>query len=272
MAPPTDRKEILARPRGHVKDKKQIVGAGAGMGLSAKSVESGGGDHIVLYNIGRFRMAGCGSLAGLMLYSNANDIVVEMAFEVIAIVNDTPFLKQLQGLGFAGVLNFPTFGLIDGTFRANLEETGMGFGKEVKMIRNAAEQGFLTTPYVFNVEDAVAMTNPGADVLVAHTGLTTSGTIGAQTGKTLEQCVGEVQAIRAIAVKFNPDIIVLCHVGPIAAPDDVRFMLEKVRGLHGFYGASSTEKFPVEKAIKKTTAEFKGLQIPKEMELFWGKN
>ncbi|CAG8020074.1 unnamed protein product [Penicillium salamii] len=225
------------------------------MGLSAKSVESGGGDHIVLYNIGRFRMAGCGNLARLMLYSNANDVVVEMAFEVIAIAQPQ-FLKQLQGLRFAGVLKIPTFGFIDGMFRANLKETGIGLGKEVKMIRNAAKLGFLTTPYVFNVEDAVAITNRGADVLVAHTGLTTSGTIDAQTGKTLEQCVGEVQAIKAIAVKLNPDIIVLCHVGLIAVLDDVRFMLEKVRGLHGFYGASSREKFPVEKAIKKITAKF----------------
>lgn len=234
---------------------------------------------IVIYNSGRFRMAGCGSLAGLMPYSNANDVVVEMAAEVIPIVKDTPvvagvcgtdpfrlmprFLKQLQELGFAGVQNFPTVGLIDGVFRANLEETGMGFAKEVEMIREAAGLGLLTTPYVFNVEDAVAMTNAGADVLVAHMGLTTSGAIGAKTGKSLEQCVKEVQAIRDTAVEINPDIIVLCHGGPIAAPADAKFMFERVRGLHGFYGASSMERLPVEKAITNITAEFKELSIPR---------
>lgn len=223
-------------------------------------------------------MAGCGSLAGLMPYSNANDVVVEMAAEVIPIVHDTPviagvcgtdpfrlmpqFLAQLQGLGFAGVQNFPTVGLIDGQFRANLEETGMGFGKEVDMIRTAAEMGLLTTPYVFNVDDAVAMTQAGADVLVAHMGLTTSGLIGAKTGKSLEQCVEEVQAIRDAAVEINPEIVVLCHGGPIAAPADAKFLFERVRGLHGFYGASSMERLPVETAITNITAEFKGLKIP----------
>ncbi|CAG7917755.1 unnamed protein product [Penicillium olsonii] len=278
MAPPTDRNEIIARLRSQIQERKPIVGAGAGIGLSAKSVESGGGDLIVIYNSGRFRMAGCGSLAGLMPYSNANDVVVEMAAEVIPIVKNTPviagvcgtdpfrlmpqFLRQLQGLGFAGVQNFPTVGLIDGTFRANLEETGMGFGKEVEMIRCAAELGLLTTPYVFNAEDAVAMTKAGADVLVAHMGLTTSGAIGAKTGKSLEDCVGEVQAIRDAAVKINPDIIVLCHGGPIAAPGDAKFMFERVRGLHGFYGASSMERLPVETAITGITEELKELKIP----------
>ncbi|KAJ5793542.1 hypothetical protein N7457_000141 [Penicillium paradoxum] len=278
MAPPTDRKEILSRLRSNIKAGKPIIGAGAGIGLSAKSVESGGGDLIVIYNSGRFRMAGCGSLAGLMPYSNANDVVVEMASEVIPIVRSTPviagvcgtdpfrpmgaFLAQLRGLGFAGVQNFPTVGLIDGQFRANLEETGMGFGKEVEMIRRAAEMGLLTTPYVFNVEEAVAMAEAGADVLVAHMGLTTSGLIGAKTGKSLEQCVQDVQAIRDAAVQVNPEVIVLCHGGPIAAPADARFLFERVKGLHGFYGASSMERLPVETAITNITAEFKGLSIP----------
>lgn len=234
----------------------------------------------MIYNSGRFRMAGCGSLAGLMPYSNANDVVVEMAAEVIPVVKNIPviagvcgtdpfrlmpqFLRQLQDLGFAGVQNFPTVGLIDGMFRTNLEETGMGFGREVEMIRTAVGLGLLTTPYVFNVEDAVAMTDAGADVLVAHMGLTTSGAIGAKTGKSLEQSVDEVQAIRDAAVKINPEIIVLCHGGPIAAPADAKFMLERVSGLHGFYGASSMERLPVETAISNITAEFKGLRIPQE--------
>lgn len=222
-------------------------------------------------------MAGCGSLAGLMPFSNANDVVVEMAAEVIPIVKDTPviagvcatdpfkpipkFLKQLQDLGFAGVQNFPTVGLIDGQFRANLEETGMGFGKEVEMVRLAAEAGLLTTPYAFNVEEAKAMAKAGADILVAHMGLTTSGLIGAKTGKTLEQCVSEIQEMRDAAVQINKDIIVLCHGGPIAAPEDAKFVLERVQGVHGFYGASSMERLPVEVAIKNITADFKGIGL-----------
>lgn len=224
-------------------------------------------------------MAGCGSLAGLMPYSNANEVVVEMAAEVIPIVQNIPviagvcgtdpfthmprFLAQLQNLGFAGVQNFPTVGLIDGQFRANLEETGMGYEKEVEMIRNAAELGLLTTPYVFNVEEALAMTNAGADILVAHMGLTTSGLIGAKTGKTLEQCVTEIQNIRDAAARSNKDIIVLCHGGPIACPDDAKFVLDRVQGLHGFYGASSMERLPVEVAIKEITAEFKNVCLRK---------
>lgn len=251
----------------------------SGIGLSAKSVEAGGGDLVIIYNSGRFRMAGCGSLAGLMPYSNANEVVVEMAAEVIPVVRnisviagvcgtdpfkDIPgFLKQLQDLGFAGVQNFPTVGLIDGQFRANLEETGMGYEKEVEMIRNASELGLLTTPYVFNVDEAKMMTEAGADILVAHMGLTTSGSIGAKTGKTLEQCVTEIQAIRNAAVQLNKNIIVLCHGGPIAAPEDAKFVLDRVQGLHGFYGASSMERLPVEVAIKDTTAQFKCIALRK---------
>ncbi|RDW64376.1 TIM-barrel enzyme family protein [Aspergillus mulundensis] len=279
MSPPTSRPEILARLRAQIKDGKPIVGAGAGIGLSAKSVESGGGDLIIIYNSGRFRMAGHGSLAGLMPYSNANEVVVEMASEVLPVVNHTPviagvcgtdpfkdiprFLKQLQDLGFAGVQNFPTVGLIDGQFRANLEETGMGYGKEVEMINAAHELDMLTTPYVFNVQEAEAMAKAGADVLVAHMGLTTSGTIGAKTGKTLEQCVDEIQKIRDAAVKINPEVILLCHGGPIAAPEDAKFVLERVSGLHGFFGASSMERLPVEVAIKDTTSEFKKIALKK---------
>ncbi|BCS24007.1 TIM-barrel enzyme family protein [Aspergillus puulaauensis] len=277
MAPPTNRDEILARLRRQISDGKPIVGAGAGIGLSAKSVEAGGGDLIIIYNSGRFRMAGHGSLAGLMPYSNANEVVVEMASEVLPVVQHTPviagvcgtdplkdmprFLAQLRDLGFAGVQNFPTVGLIDGQFRANLEETGMGFGKEVEMIRGAAGMGLVTTPYVFNVGEAEAMARAGADVLVAHMGLTTSGTIGAKSGKGLEECVKEIQAIRDAAVRIREDVIVLCHGGPIAKPEDARVVLERVKGLHGFFGASSMERLPVEVAIKDTTKEFKGIAI-----------
>ncbi|KAL4778006.1 TIM-barrel-protein domain-containing protein, partial [Aspergillus varians] len=250
-----------------------------GIGLSAKSIEAGGGDLIIIYNSGRFRMAGHGSLAGLMPYSNANDVVVEMASEVLPVVKHTPviagvcgtdplrdmprFLAQLRDLGFAGVQNFPTVGLIDGTFRANLEETGMGYAKEVEMVRAASGLGMLTTPYVFCVEEAEEMVRAGADVLVAHMGLTTSGTIGAKTGKSLEKCVEEIQAIRDAAVKIKEDVIVLCHGGPIARPQDARFVLERVRGVHGFFGASSMERLPVEVAIKETTEEFKGIEFGK---------
>lgn len=253
----------------------------SGIGLSAKSVEAGGGDLVIIYNSGRFRMAGCGSLAGLMPYSNANEVVIEMAAEVIPIVQKTPviagvcstdpfkniprFLKQLQELGFAGVQNFPTVGLIDGQFRANLEETGMGYSREVEMVRHAAKLDILTTPYVFNVEEAEAMTKAGADILVAHMGLTTSGSIGAKTGKTLEQCVADIQAMRDAAVQIKNDVIILCHGGPIATPEDAKFVLERVQGLHGFYGASSMERLPVEVAIKNTTAEFKNIGVKRAL-------
>lgn len=224
-------------------------------------------------------MAGHGSLAGLMPFSNANDVVVDMAAEILAAVSHTPiiagvcatdpfrnmprFLKQLQEMGFAGVQNFPTVGLIDGQFRANLEETGMGFEKEVEMVRVASEIGILTTPYVFNVEEAAAMAKAGADVVVAHMGLTTSGTIGAKTGKTLEECVRDVQDIVDTVVGIKKDAILLCHGGPIAAPKDAEFILSRVKGLHGFYGASSMERLPVETAIKEVAMEFKSISIGK---------
>lgn len=222
-------------------------------------------------------MAGRGSLAGLMPYSNANDVVVDMAKEVIPVVKHTPviagicgtdpfkdmtrLLKQLKELGFAGVQNFPTVGLIDGTFRANLEETGMGFDMEVEAIRIAHEMDMLTTPYVFNADEATKMATAGADVVVAHMGLTSSGSIGAKSGKSLDDCVKEVQAIRDAATKVNKDIMVLCHGGPIAAPDDAKYVLEKVSGIHGFFGASSMERLPVEKAITGITQDFKRIAV-----------
>lgn len=256
-----------------------IVGAGAGIGLSAKSVEAGGGDLIIIYNSGRFRMAGRGSLAGLMPFSNANDTVVDMAPEVLSIVSKTPviagvcatdpfkdmprFLKQLQDMGFAGVQNFPTVGLIDGNFRANLEETDMGYNREVEMVRIASGMGLLTTPYAFDVDEAKAMAEAGADIIVAHMGLTTSGTIGAKTGKTLDDCVKDVQAIRDAAAGIKQDVIVLCHGGPIAEPGDAKYVLDRVKGLHGFFGASSMERLPVETAISSITQDFKKIQVQK---------
>ncbi|KAK3055533.1 ToMV susceptible protein tm-1(GCR26) [Extremus antarcticus] len=279
MAPPTDRKQILESFRKQINDGKPLVGAGAGIGLSAKFIEAGGGDMIILYNSGRFRMAGRGSLAGLMPYSDANAVVLDMANEVLPAVKHTPviagvcgtdpfrdmgrFCRQLRELGFAGVQNFPTVGLIDGTFRANLEETGMGFGLEVDMIRVASELGMLTTPYVFDPDQAREMVKAGADVLVAHMGLTTSGAIGAKTGKGLDDCVKEVQAIRDAAVEEREDVIVLCHGGPIAKPEDAKYMLEKCEGVHGFFGASSMERLPVEEAITGITREFKRIEMMK---------
>ena len=234
---------------------------------------------IIIYNSGRFRMAGRGSLAGLMPYSNANDVVVEMAHEVIPVVQKVPviagvcgtdpfrdmprFLKQLEELGFAGVQNFPTVGLIDGMFRQNLEETGMGYQLEVEMIRAAHEMDMLTTPYVFSTDDATKMAEAGADVVVAHMGLTSSGSIGAKSGKTLDGCVEEIQKIRDAATKINGDIIVLCHGGPIAAPDDAKYVLERCKGVHGFFGASSMERLPVEEAITSITKTFKNIAMNK---------
>ncbi|KAF1840354.1 uncharacterized protein K460DRAFT_410946 [Cucurbitaria berberidis CBS 394.84] len=276
MTPPTDRKKILANLRSQINDGKIIVGAGAGIGLSAKFIEQGGGDLIIIYNSGRYRMAGRGSLAGLMPYGNANDVVLEMAGEVLPIVKCTPvlagvcatdpfrsmpnFLKQLKELGFAGIQNFPTVGLIDGTFRQNLEETGMSYDAEVEVIRQAREMDMLTTPYVFNVEEARKMAEAGADILVAHMGLTTSGSIGASTGKTLDESVTLIQQIRDAATKINADIIVLCHGGPIAKPDDAGYVISRTNGVHGFYGASSMERLPVEEAITNITKTFKGLK------------
>ena len=275
MAPPSTRKEVLDHLKAQTKAGIPIVGAGAGTGLSAKFIEAGGADLIIIYNSGRFRMAGRGSLAGLMPYGDANQVVVEMAREVLPIVNKVgvlagvcgtdpfrimpKFLAELKNMGFCGVQNFPTVGLIDGTFRDNLEETGMGYEKEVEMIKEAHELNLLTTPYVFNVSEAEQMTKAGADVLVAHMGLTSSGSIGAKTGKTLEQCVELIQSIADAAKKINQDIIVLCHGGPIAEPKDASFVLSKTKGVHGFFGASSMERLPVEVAITERTKEFKDL-------------
>jgi predicted TIM-barrel enzyme len=276
MAPTKSRQDILKTLREQTANGKLIVGAGAGIGLSAKFIEAGGGDLIIIYNSGRFRMAGRGSLSGLMPYGNANDVVVDMAKEVLPVVKHTPvlagvcgtdpfrdiprFLAELKNLGFAGVQNFPTVGLIDGSFRANLEETGMSYDLEVDMIRHARELDLLTTPYVFNVEESEKMAKAGADILVAHMGLTTSGSIGASTGKTLDESVELIQEIRDAAIKINPEILVLCHGGPIAAPEDAKYVLERTKGVHGFYGASSMERLPVEEAITNITKSFKSLK------------
>lgn len=270
------RRRALERLRAQMAAGHPLVGAGAGTGLSARCAEAGGADIIIIYNSGRYRMAGRGSLAGLMPYGDANAIVVEMAAEVLPIVKETPvlagvcgtdpfrvmpvFLRQLKEIGFAGVQNFPTVGLIDGTFRKNLEETGMGYGLEVEMIRQAHELDLLTAPYVFSPEDARAMAEAGADVLVAHMGLTTGGSIGAETGRTLNASVELIQAIRDAAVKVAPEAIVLCHGGPISEPDDAAYVLERTSGVDGFFGASSMERLPTEVAITETVRRFKELR------------
>ena len=267
------RKECLSRLRETVRDGVPILGVGAGTGISAKFAEAGGADLIIIYNSGRYRMAGRGSLAGLMPYGDANQIVVEMASEVLPVVQRTPvlagvcgtdpfrrmdyFLPQLRDMGFAGVQNFPTVGLIDGVFRQNLEETGMGFGLEIEMIRKARALDMLTCPYVFDECQAREMAQAGADVLVAHMGLTTSGSIGAQTALTLDEAAVRVQAIRDAAVAANPEILVICHGGPIAEPPDVTHILSHTNGVHGFFGASSIERLAVESAITGQTRAFK---------------
>ncbi|KAI1122470.1 TIM-barrel-protein domain-containing protein [Nemania abortiva] len=274
---PIPRAELLTRFRAAIATKQPIVGAGAGIGLSAKFAEAGGADLIIIYNSGRYRMAGRGSLAGLMPYGDANATVVDMAREVLPVVRHTPvlagvcasdpfrdiaaFLRQLQDLGFSGVQNFPTVGLIDGTFRANLEETDMGYAHEVEMVRLAAEMDLLTSPYVFNVDEAVAMTGAGADIIVAHMGLTTSKGIGGKTGKSLDDCVKLIQEIRDAAAKVREDVIVLCHGGPIAEVKDAEYVLSRTKGVHGFYGASSMERIPVETAIADNTRRFKEIRI-----------
>jgi predicted TIM-barrel enzyme len=271
------RKEILERLRTKVAAGKPILGGGAGTGLSAKLEEAGGIDLIVIYNSGRFRMGGRGSLAGMMPYGDANAIVMEMANEVIPVVSKTPvlagvcgtdpfrvmsiFLKEVQAAGFSGVQNFPTVGLIDGTFRRNLEETNMGYGLEVDMIRQACELGLLTTPYAFNPEEATAMAEAGADILIPHIGLTTKGSIGAETAVTLEDAAGRVQAMHDAAKKVNPEILVLCHGGPIAEPADAQYILDNTEGIVGFYGASSMERLPVEPAITNRIREFTDLKM-----------
>jgi predicted TIM-barrel enzyme len=270
------RQEILARLREKAASGLPIVGGGAGTGISAKCEEAGGIDLIVIYNSGRYRMAGRGSLTGMMPYGNANQIVKEMGFEVLTAVKHTPvlagvcatdpfmlrdpFLRELKEMGFAGIQNFPTVGLIDGTFRANLEETGMGYGLEVECIAAARELELLTTPYVFEPQQARDMAAAGADLLVAHMGLTTSGTIGAQTAKSLEECVVEINAIVEAAREASPEILVLCHGGPIAEPEDAAFILERCPGVSGFYGASSMERLPAERAITEQTRRFTQLR------------
>jgi len=252
-----------------------IIGAGAGTGLSAKCAEAGGTDLIIIYNSGRYRMAGRGSLAGLLPYGDANAIVMDMAGEVLPVVQDTPvlagvcgtdpfrrmdvFLDEVARIGFAGVQNFPTVGLIDGTFRQNLEETGMGFDLEVEMIRLASERGLLTAPYAFTPEDAEALTAAGADVLVPHMGLTTKGTIGARTALTLDEAVTRVQAMHDAAVAVRDDVMVLCHGGPIAEPEDAAYVLEHTTGVVGFFGASSMERLPTEKAMTENMRRFKAI-------------
>ena len=267
--------EARARLRATLETGGLIIGAGAGTGLSAKCAQAGGADLIIIYNSGRYRMAGRGSLAGLMPYGDANAIVMEMGREVLPVARETPvlagvcgtdpfrlmdvFLREVQAAGFAGVQNFPTVGLIDGTFRANLEETGMSYDLEVEMIRLASELGLLTAPYVFDPDQAADMARAGADVLVAHMGLTTKGSIGARTAKTLDECVTEIQAIRDAAAAVRDDVIVLCHGGPLAEPDDARFVLERTQDVVGFFGASSMERLPTEVALIENMRRFKAL-------------
>jgi predicted TIM-barrel enzyme len=271
------RLQVLDRLRRQVELGRPIIGGGAGTGISAKCEEAGGIDLIVLYNSGRYRMAGRGSLAGLMPYGDANAVVMEMAAEVLTVVRDTPvlagvcasdpfrsierFLGRLRDIGFSGVQNFPTVGLIDGNFRANLEETGMGFDKEVDMVRAARRVDLFTSPYVFNADEAERMTDAGADVVVAHMGLTTGGTVGARTARTLDDCVGEVQRIADAASAVRPDVIILCHGGPIARPEDARHVLHGTTGVHGFYGASSMERLPVETAMTEQVRTFKAITL-----------
>ena len=270
-----ERNTLIEKYRAMIARGEPIVGGGAGTGLSAKCEEAGGIDLIVIYNSGRYRMAGRGSLAGLMAYGDANQIVVEMAAEVLPVVKHTPvlagvngtdpfrlmdvFLAQLKAMGFSGVQNFPTVGLIDGTFRANLEETGMSYGLEVDMIAEAHRQDLLTTPYVFCEEDAAAMAKAGADIVVCHLGLTTGGSIGAETALKLEDCPAMVDAWAEAALKVNDQVIVLVHGGPVSLPEDAEFVLRNTENCHGFYGASSMERLPTEVALTEQTRKFKGI-------------
>jgi predicted TIM-barrel enzyme len=274
--PRIPRQAILDKLRRKVAEGRPIVGGGAGTGLSAKCEEAGGIDLIVIYNSGRYRMAGRGSLAGLLAYGNANEIVCEMAREVLPVVRHTPvlagvngtdpfmiaeeFLQRLIRLGFSGIQNFPTVGLIDGTFRANLEETGMGYGLEVELVGRARALDLLTTPYVFSEADATAMARAGADIVVCHLGLTTGGSIGASTALRLPDCVEPIRAWTAAAKAANPDVLVLCHGGPIAQPEDAAFILGRCPGVHGFYGASSMERLPTEVALTEATRKFVQIQ------------
>jgi predicted TIM-barrel enzyme len=263
----------MARLRAQVERGQPIIGTGAGTGLSAKCAEAGGADLIIIYNSGRFRMAGRGSLAGLLPYGDANEIVVDMAREVLPVVRDTPvlagvcgtdpfrlmpvFLDELKRIGFSGVQNFPTVGLYDGNFRVNLEETGMGYDLEIELIRLARQRDLLTAPYVFNADEARLMAEAGADVLVPHMGLTAGGSIGARTSKTLDECVALIQAAHDAAAAVNPDIFVLCHGGPISRPADAQYVLERTSGVVGFFGASSMERLPTETALTENIRAFK---------------
>ncbi|MGO9922912.1 MAG: phosphoenolpyruvate hydrolase family protein [Isosphaeraceae bacterium] len=271
------RKSILERLRRKVAAGRPIVGGGAGTGISAKCEEAGEIDLIVIYNSGRFRMAGRGSMAGLMPYGNANAIVKQMGYEVLTAVSHTPvlagvcatdpfmirdlFLLELKEMGFAGIQNFPTVGLIDGNFRINLEETGMGFAAEIDCIAAAHELDLLTTPYAFDPEQSKLLAQAGADIVVAHMGLTTKGSIGARTAKSLDDCVREVNAIAEAGKGARSDLLVLCHGGPIASPDDAQYVLERAGGIDGFYGASSMERLPTEPAIAKQVRDFVGLKL-----------
>ncbi len=275
--PAIPRAQILKKFRAMIEAGQPIIGGGAGTGLSARAEEAGGIDLIVIYNSGRYRMAGRGSAAGLLAYGNANEIVKEMAREVLPVVKHTPvlagvngtdpfvlmpqFLAELKAMGFSGVQNFPTIGLFDGTMRVSFEETGMGYGLEVDMIAEAHRQELLTTPYVFNPDEAKAMTRAGADIIVCHMGLTTGGSIGASTARSLDACIGEIDTIAAAARSVREDVIVLCHGGPIAMPEDARYILDRCPGIHGFYGASSMERLPAEVAIARQTADFKAIAL-----------
>ncbi|MAE46416.1 MAG: hypothetical protein CMJ86_05930 [Planctomycetes bacterium] len=272
------RKGILRRFQAQIARGEPIIGGGAGIGLSAKCEEAGGIDLIIIYNSGRFRMAGRGSTAGLMPYGNANQIVKEMAYEVLPVVKHTPvlagvcgtdpfmmpelFLRELQELGFAGIQNFPTVGLIEGRIRSTLEETGMGYDLEVDIVRLAREKEMLTTPYVFNVEEARMMVDAGADIIVAHMGCTSGGAIGAETVSPLDECVQLITEIVEACKSMREDIICLCHGGPIAMPPDADYIIQRVPGIDGFYGASSTERFPTEVAIKQQIETFKAIRLP----------
>lgn len=271
------RQQVLERLRANIDRGQPIIGGGAGTGISAKCEEAGGIDLIVIYNSGRFRMAGRGSLAGMMPYGDANAIVIDMAREVLPVIKDTPvlagvcgtdpfrimsnFLQEVEDVGFSGVQNFPTVGLIDGIFRQNLEETDMGYGLEVEMIRQAHQNDLLTTPYAFNEVEAEQMADAGADILVAHMGLTTKGSIGAHTALTLEEAAKKVQSIHDAATSVNPEVLVICHGGPIAEPTDAQYILDHTKGVVGFYGASSAERLPTETAIRRQIESFKAIRF-----------
>ena len=272
-----NRTQILDRLRAKVTQGRPIVGGGAGTGITAKFAAAGGIDLLVVYNSGRFRMAGRSSLSGLLAYGNANDIVMDMAGEVLPVAGGTPvlagvngtdpfrlmpqFLDEVREVGFAGVQNFPTVGLIDGLFRENLEETGIRYDQEVQMIALAAERDLLTTPYVFDEDQAIAMTNAGADIIVAHMGLTTSGSIGARTAMTLQEATQRVQLLVDAARSVRPDVLCICHGGPIATPDDAQFVLDNTTGIDGFYGASSIERLPTEEGIQRQTEAFVSMRL-----------